>query len=401
MKSTLALALLLALPAPSHAQTTPAAPARGFTVDTRLRLEVVDDKAFARDAEALTLRARLGWRSPVRSGWSGYAEFEGTTALVDDFNSTRNGRNSYPVVADPNKAEINQLYLNYQPVAGTRASFGRQRLNYDNQRFFGAVGWRQNEQTFDAIDAQHAFDHGLSLRYSYLDRVQRIFGNDHPNRNLARWDLDTHLLSASIQAGPGILTGYAHFIDNQTLPLSSHRNFGLRFVASGKFSDAFGWLATAEFAQQDDFADGASNIDADYLLAEGVLTIQSYTAMLGYERLGGDGNYAFQTPFATGHAFNGWADKFLTTPIHGLDDLYVSTGGPLATQGWATKANWLLVFHRYRADRGSDDYGQEWNAQLAFPITKDLKGLAKYADYRSDGFAFDTRKVWLQLEWKL
>jgi hypothetical protein len=28
-----------------------------------------------------------------------------------------------------------------------------------------------------------------------------------------------------------------------------------------------------------------------------------------------------------------------------------------------------------------------------------VTGLVKLADYRSDGFARDTRKLWLQLEW--
>jgi hypothetical protein len=44
-------------------------------------------------------------------------------------------------------------------------------------------------------------------------------------------------------------------------------------------------------------------------------------------------------------------------------------------------------------------YGQEWNASLGFPVHGKLSGLAKLADYRSDGFARDTTKLWLQLEW--
>jgi hypothetical protein len=30
-------------------------------------------------------------------------------------------------------------------------TLGRQRINLDDQRFVGSVGWRQNEQTFDAV----------------------------------------------------------------------------------------------------------------------------------------------------------------------------------------------------------------------------------------------------------
>ncbi|WP_181952559.1 alginate export family protein [Vulcaniibacterium gelatinicum] len=392
--------MALLLPGMAAAQSATPAPKPGLSLDLRLRYELVDDDAFARDAEAGTLRARIGWRSPVRSGWSFLAEAEGTVAFDDSYNSTRNGKTAYPQVADPENAEINQLLVNYQPGERTRVTFGRQRLAYDNQRFIGNIGWRQNEQTFDALDVQHRFGGGPTLRYSYLDRVQRVFGNDHPNRSLARWDLDAHLLSLSGQVGPGTLTGYAHLIENRTLPLTSHRNLGLRYTAKGSLAQGMGWLATAEYARQDDYADAPARNDADYFLLEGGLTRKGYTAKLGFERLGGDGTTAFQTPLATLHAFNGWADKFLTTPPNGLDDLYLSVGGPLATQGRAAKAQWLLAFHDYGADRGGADYGSEWNAQLSFPIADGLSSLIKYADYRSDVFARDTTKLWLQLEWK-
>ena len=45
---------------------------------------------------------------------------------------------------------------------------------------------------------------------------------------------------------------------------------------------------------------------------------------LGYEVLGSDdGKKGFATPLATGHKFQGFADKFLTTPNDGVQDLYV------------------------------------------------------------------------------
>ena len=44
-------------------------------------------------------------------------------------------------------------------------------------------------------------------------------------------------------------------------------------------------------------------------------------------------------------------------------------------------------------------YGSEWDASLGFPVHGPVTGLVKLADYRSDGFARDTRKLWLQLEW--
>ena len=52
-----------------------------------------------------------------------------------------------------------------------------------------------------------------------------------------------------------------------------------------------------------------------------------YDFGVGWEVLGGDDstvlNEAFQTPLATLHAFQGWADVFLSTPAAGIDDKYL------------------------------------------------------------------------------
>jgi hypothetical protein len=371
-----------------------AAPAPGPTLDLRLRAEQVDDEAFAKDAQATTLRARAGWRWAWAQHWSAALEFEGTTHLGGErYNSTANGETSFPTIADPDNSELEQAWLAWSPKAGTRVAVGRQRLAYDNQRFIGAVGWRQNDQTFDALDATFKSKHGWSLRYSYLDRVQRVFGADNPNPALARWQLDAHLLSVAHALGPGTLTGYAHFIDNQTLPLTSHRNLGLRYTLRRERKGAPGWFLNAEATKQDDYADGSALIDAHYCLLEGGLLWRGNTFKAGWELLSGDGHYGFQTPLATLHAFNGWADKFLTTPVDGLDDRYL---------GWNRKFGRLdatLAWHDYRSDRGSRDLGSEWNASLGFAPAKHWLLLAKAADYRAGPGGKDLRKTWLSVEY--
>lgn len=362
--------------------------------DTRWRLESVDDDAFADSALANTLRARLGYQTAVHSGWSGVIELEATQHLFgEDFNSTANGQTAYPTILDPDNSELNQAYVRYAPEASSQFTLGRQRLQWDNQRFFGNVGWRQNEQTFDALDVQHAFKNGLKFRYDYLDRAQRVTGADHPNENLARYQLDAHLLALSGKAGPGTLTGYAHFIDNQTLPLTSHRNLGLRYTAKKEMPDGIGWLATAEYAKQDAYADGAAAIDAHYLFLEGGLVWKSNTFKAGWEQLGGNGNYGFATPFATLHAFNGWADKFLNTPVDGLDDAYLSWNRKFG------KTTAVAAWHDYQSDAGSRHYGSEWNVSLAYAFNKHWAGLLKLADYQADTFARDTRKLWVSVEY--
>ena len=121
--------------------------------DARLRLEQVDDDALADDASALTLRTRLGWQSAPLSGWYVLAEIEDVRALIEDYNSTANGEVTRPLVADPEGSEWNQAYLGWKDDGGNQFALGRQRLALDNHRFIGNVGWRQNEQTFDALSA--------------------------------------------------------------------------------------------------------------------------------------------------------------------------------------------------------------------------------------------------------
>jgi hypothetical protein len=362
--------------------------------DARWRIETVDDDAFVQDANANTLRLRLGYRTPIRSGWSGVVELEHTSHVFgENFNSTANLQTAYPLVVDPDNTELNQAYVQYASSEKNKFSLGRQRIVYDNQRFFGNVAWRQNEQTFDALNIEYGFDNGLNLRYSYLDRANRIFGDDHPNQNLSRWQLDAHLLSLNHKLGPGTLTGYAHFIDNQTLPLSSHQNIGLRYAAKRDNKEGVGWLVTSEYAKQNDYANGSNIINADYLLLEGGVVWKANTFKLGHEQLSGNGSYGFATPFATLHAFNGWADRFLTTPVNGLKDSYLAWNRKFG------KFNANMVWHDYQSDRLNIHYGQEWNASIAWGFAPKWHALLKYADYQADDVGFDVRKTWLSVEY--
>jgi len=105
---------------------------------------------------------------------------------------------------------------------------------------------------------------------------------------------------------------------------------------------------------------------------------------------------AFQTPLATLHAFNGWADMFLTTPATGLRDYYAGAThkiGVAALPG----LNANVTYHQFDSDFGGLNYGSEWDASLGFKLGP-VALLAKYANYKADSFAVDTEKFWLQAE---
>ena len=366
-------------------------PAISAEWNLRLRHERVDDDAFAPTADAGTARLRAGLRFRA-GGWSALLEGEGIANFGDGYNSTANGRTAYPVVADAEDADTNQAWLAWRG-ARAGATLGRQRLVFDNQRWIGNSGWRQNEQTFDAVALDAKLPVGLTARYAWLDRAHRVNGDEARDPLLRERALDTHLFHLGWQGAVQAASGYVWLHEDRDVPLASTATFGVRSVTN-RVKDGRGWGLSLEWARQQPHAANPLDFEHTYFWVEPAWTWNGITWKAGWEHLGGDGRHALQTPLATLHAFNGWADKFNTTPPGGLDDRYLGANGKFGDAKW----EWQLAWHDYRADVGGS-YGSEWNASLGFPVVHAVKGLVKFADYRADGFARDTRKLWVQLEW--
>ncbi|PZO09591.1 MAG: hypothetical protein DCF27_04945 [Lysobacteraceae bacterium] len=390
------IALALSLCAGQQAMATQGDDAT-WTAHLRYRYESVDDDAFARTADAHTLRLRLGWSRAFADGFSAGVEAEGVAELNDSFNSGANGRTAYPAITDARALEINQAWIGWRGDRGG-AMLGRQRIALDNQRFIGNVGWRQNEQTFDALALDAKASDAVTLRYYYLDRVHRVAGDEAINPLARERKLRGHLGNAAWTLPLGTLVGYGHLVDDSDVASASSRTFGLRWTGSRALGrSTFGW--TLERANQRDHANNPRDVDVGYWLAEAALSRGRVTGKLGWEHLGSDGTSGFQTPLATLHAFNGWADKFASTPADGLEDRYAQATGKFGSGRLQDKLAWTVAWHDFRADRGGARYGTEWDASLGFPLPGGLTGLVKLADYRSDGFARDTLKAWFQVEW--
>ncbi len=346
-------------------------------LDVRYRYEFVDEMGFVEDAQASTIRTRLGYLTGAFHGLTFLGELEDThTVGADEYNSMSNGLTMFPVVADPEGAELNQAYLAYAGVPHTTFRVGRQRITLDNHRFIGNVGWRQNEQTFDALSARYAPGEKFSLFYAHLENANTIFGAEHPSKG--NRNLNADLLNASWKLKIGTLTGYAYLLELEDTPLVSHQNLGLRFKGKHSFSDKVRLLYTVEYADQSDYKDGLSTIDAGYTLAEAGVGINWFIIKAGYEILEGDGVSAFQTPLATGHAFNGWADRFLVTPNTGLEDTSLTAVAILA--GMKLQA----VYHDFSADEGGADYGTELDLFISRNFNKMYTVGLKYANYSAD-----------------
>jgi hypothetical protein len=372
--------------------------------DARLRYENVDQEPFAKEANALTLRARLGFETGKAWNTALLAEGDFNWPLVSHYNGTTTPADPrYPVVADPEAYELNRLQLTNTSMVDTTLTLGRQRINLDDQRFVGNVGWRQNEQTFDGLRVVNKHIPNLAIDVSYINRVNRVFGpKGRAGANDGRFTGDTFLVNLAWQLPIGKLTGFGYLVDIEQRPApirDSTQTYGLRLQGEkplAKVKLAY----VASWATQRAWQDNPLRFNNDYRMVELTATYRQYSLGAGYEALQGDGTKGFATPLATLHRFQGWADKFLATPVNGIDDLYATAGynskgvGPLETLGFTA------AWHDYESDRLSIDYGSELDLQLVGKY-KRFTGTVKYAAYDAASTTptvRDTDKLWVQVD---
>jgi hypothetical protein len=344
-----------------------------FYADVTARFESADqDNGASKTANALIADTAFGYESKDFSGFKFLAEYEVVNAMIDNYAPETAG---FDTVADPEVREWNRAQISYAND-GYSAVLGRQRIILDNARFVGNVGWRANEQTFDAATVGYTIG-DVAVKYSYIDQVNSI---------LPKFDADVtdHLLNISysgIKAGK--LTAYAYLLKDDDTD-AKNDTFGASFGGKTAVND-LSVIYSAEVATQstDDF-------DALYYALEGGVVVDGITIALGNETLGSDsGDYGFQTPLATKHAFNGWADMFLATPKDGLSDTY------LKVAGMAAGVKLVGIYHDFKADEGSNDYGSEIDLLAVKKLNDKFTVGAKYATYSAEDTYVDTDKFWL------
>ncbi|MDT0576043.1 alginate export family protein [Croceicoccus sp. F390] len=370
-------------------------------LDTRYRYEYVEQDDFDLDAHASTLRLRFGAKVDPIDKVSLHVEGETIVHLgPDKFNDTANNVMNRPIVADPEDVLLNQAYVRFKPHLGLEVTAGRQTINYDNQRWVGSVGWRQNDQTLDAVagSVEKVGNTGISANYAYAWRVNRVFGPDSPQ---GIWrDNDIHLLRIAKDIGElGSLVTYGYWFDIPEAPPLSNRTFGARFTGRHGVAGGLSAVYALEFARQFDAGRNPVSDSHDYLLMEPGFGFGPASVRFGYERLGGNGASALQTPLATLHAFNGWADKFLVTPPTGLRDLYLDAAYQVEERrGFLSATTFRVVYHDFRSTTDDLHYGREWNALVSRRLFGSVSLTLKLAHYDAVDFAADTTKGWVQID---
>jgi hypothetical protein len=356
----------------------------------RYRYEFVDQDGFVNNAKASTLRTRLNFESAEYNGFSFFVEADNITEVFEDnFNSgagTSPGRTNFPVIADPNGTELNQAWVNYRFKDFNSIKLGRQKILLDNQRFVGSVGFRQNDQTFDAISSTIDISDS-ELFVAYIDNVNRIFGDD-----VAAGDHDnsTVLINWSNEfENMGKLSVYYYDINNKDVSAFSTATMGARFAGN---RDAINYAV--EFASQNDAHNNNVDYSAQYLRLDLGYDFDNATIYSGYEVLSGDANKAasmFRTPLATLHKFNGWADKFLNTPQDGIESVFIGAKGD------AAGFRWQIDYYDFQAQDSSRDLGTELDLEVAKDINQHVSMIFRAAIYDAKTHATDTTKFWFML----
>lgn len=368
----------------------------GLALNYRAEWVDEDDEAGAvpKAALASTLRTLLSATTGEWHRLSAHVAAENVTVVGNDLYNNRgagslsNGRTDRSVVADPEITELAEAYLSVRLGQEASIRLGRQAINLDQQRFVGAVGWRQNHQEFDAAAVDVPTAAGWRIRAGYLDRVHTVTG--------AQIDLDSPYVQASGEIGKLGLVAHGLWLDDvdRRLVGGSRATLGLRAHTSFDRGPSSMNLEAA-WARQKDHADQPVELDFDYLRVSALFRRAGWSVFVGGELLEGDGQESFQTPLATLHKFNGFADRFLVTPSGGLVDRFA--GFRLERETWTV----ALTTHDFEADSGSASYGNEVDLVATWTSAWGQAFSLKAAHFAGDDSSRDTTKVMLWTSWSL
>ncbi len=375
-----------------------------------------------KDAEGVTLRSLIGWQTSPFHNFSVAAQLINVSKFKDDFNDSTNGTliNSvsnqpgnvdYAKIIDPDYTGVNQLYVDWTGIKNTRFRVGRQSINLDNQRFIGDIAFRQVMQVMDGVSIVNKTIPDTEFFLALIERVNQINTKGRSDGALEIVNLKYRISPTESITGYGYLSsfedlglGRAWFGNGgSTTPTNiskfgtanqnadqGNKIFGVRLDGIHPFNPNVRALYTAEYAKQIDYSGGDSRIDAHYYKVGGGVGLDNFTIRADQElKSSNNGKYAFQTPFGTNHLFQGWTDKFLATPLEGIEDSFVT-----ATYRYNDFV-FFADYHRYKSDKdfhtvgsgaatNGNKFGSEWGTAVTYNINKNIMAKLEYSKFSED-----------------
>ncbi len=302
---------------------------------------------------------------------------------------------------------IHQAWVDMKLTDNTRVKLGRQEINLDDQRIFGAVEWTQQARSHEALIYKYKRDKfKLDIGLAYNQTTDGLTGNIYWDQNNYKtfqylWlHQDWEKLSGSLlllNNGMQYLGGDIFFnVDDAETRYSQTIGTHLK----GKSGD-FKWYANA-YIQTGENVSG-KDINA-YLLGAEVMYAPSdadYKIGIGGEILSGndedDNNgeiNAFNPFYGTNHNFNGWMDYFYVEGNHnnsvGLIDFYLK-----GHFSFDEKSKLLVMVHNFSSagtimkDDGSSEtrnFGTEFDLAFKYKLNSDVSLKAGYSQmFQAEG----------------
>lgn len=395
------IAALAVIPAVAMAEDAPLAASEYTFMDAiksgtpmtnfRLRYENVDQDPLTSEAHALTLRSLVGWQTAPYHNFSVGMQVINVTKMNENFNDRANNLNqpgmaSHAVVVDPDITSFNQLYLDWTGIRNTKVRLGRQSLKLDNVRFIGNVEFRQVMQVFDGVSVENKSIPNVELLGAFFTRNRNVNTDLKPD--------NTGILHALYRISPTeSLIGYGYFYNQDHVALAndvSSKTFGVRLDGVRKIDDDWKVLYTAEVAKQNALGNTTNRtaaqgkVDAYYYKLGGGAAYGNFSLRADQELLSSnDGKYAFQTPLGTNHLFQGWVDKFLSTPNQGLRDTFITAGYKYGDVSFLSEYHWFKSDEDFAKVGGGtgDDFGREWDVSVAYSYNKNISAKMEYGRY--------------------
>jgi len=375
----------------------------------RVREEFFDRDTKPKSANAGTGRLRLGYLTPTYEGLSGYLEGETIRYIGNDnFDDGMNRKSRYPAIGDPHDTAVNQAYLSYAyPGTGNRGVVGRQVIQFDNDRFIGRSNWRQNDTTHDGARITLQPIKELTLDYAYSADAHRGPGQ---LQTLGQYLGDMNMLHASYALPQHVkASAYSYSLDFDPYVKSgtaastqlSSRTQGARFEWKPEGdANSFVPQIIADTAFQTNIGNNRNNLEEWYGWYELGGKYQGFALSGVVETLGGNGHASVQTPLASSHSFNGWAEKFTTKPNGGLEDYFLVFKAPIPLPAADQKLSFDMQLHQFTANTTDSVYGKEIDAGLSYVPMENNTIAVQMGRYYAHSYSDDTTKVYIYYELK-
>lgn len=373
-------------------------------VDMRIRYENVSQTGKL-SADAVTARTRLGWQSPDWNGITFLGEVENVVSLDgdDDYNSGLNGLGQYASIKDGAFTELNRLKLTFAATEHVSVSAGRQYLNFDDGRFVGSAGHRQDKNSHDAIQIDWS-DGAFQASYVYHDRINRGPGED------SDWDSDSHLFHARYSVSETLaVNGFVYLIDITEAGAQDRSNttWGGRVSGSRQYGD-LGVEYAVLYARQSDYGSATTDFDLGYFASDLAVSRGGAELAIGYDVIEGNGSTGFSNPIGKNHGVLGWGDVFSgggrQGTVDGVEDFNIMLSwGRDWDSGVVRGISTGVRRHDFEAERTGADLGEEWDAFVELDLPAGLALAWEVADYDGPDVApapADVSRNWIVLSYR-